>query len=151
MSFKSVHRFLLSAALFTGLIPAAFAQAPTANTIVSAARIQSIGPILTTVGDMDRSIDFYSRVLTFEKISDREAAGEEVEHLFGQAVEKYGDVKVPGAGSAGEKAESELFEIRNLCIGKEAPDVEGEDQDGVRFKLSDYRGKVVLLDFWSEY
>jgi peroxiredoxin len=32
-----------------------------------------------------------------------------------------------------------------------APDIEGEDQDGVRFKLSDYRGKVVLLDFWSEY
>ena len=25
------------------------------------------------------------------------------------------------------------------------------DQNGVGFKLSDYRGKVVLLDFWSEY
>jgi catechol 2,3-dioxygenase-like lactoylglutathione lyase family enzyme len=32
---------------------------------------------------MDRSIDFYARVLAFEKISDREVAGEEVEHLFG--------------------------------------------------------------------
>jgi len=32
---------------------------------------------------MDRSIDFYSKVLTFEKISDRETDGEEVEHLFG--------------------------------------------------------------------
>jgi len=32
---------------------------------------------------MDRSIDFYSKVLTFEKISDREVDGEEVEHLFG--------------------------------------------------------------------
>ena len=28
------------------------------------------------------------------------------------------------------------------------PDIEGEDQDGQRFKLSDYRGKVVLLDIW---
>jgi len=32
---------------------------------------------------MDRSIDFYSRVLTFEKLSDTELAGDEVEHLFG--------------------------------------------------------------------
>jgi hypothetical protein len=28
--------------------------------------------------------------------------------------------------------------------------MEGEDRVGRRFKLSDYRGKVVLIDFWSE-
>jgi hypothetical protein len=32
-----------------------------------------------------------------------------------------------------------------------APEIEGEDQDGVAFKLSDYRGKVVLLDFWGNW
>jgi catechol 2,3-dioxygenase-like lactoylglutathione lyase family enzyme len=32
---------------------------------------------------MDRSVDFYSRVLTFEKEADRELAGDEVERLFG--------------------------------------------------------------------
>jgi len=32
---------------------------------------------------MDRSLDFYSRVLTFEKVSDTELAGNDVEHLFG--------------------------------------------------------------------
>jgi cytochrome oxidase Cu insertion factor (SCO1/SenC/PrrC family) len=36
-------------------------------------------------------------------------------------------------------------------IGKEAPEIEGEDIDGNRFKLSDYRGKVVLLDFWGHW
>jgi peroxiredoxin len=41
--------------------------------------------------------------------------------------------------------------MRHLAVGREAPDIEGADQDGKRFKLSDYRGKVVLLDFWSEY
>lgn len=35
--------------------------------------------------------------------------------------------------------------------GKLAPDIEGQDQDGRQFKLSDYRGKVVLLYFWLEY
>jgi cytochrome oxidase Cu insertion factor (SCO1/SenC/PrrC family) len=32
-----------------------------------------------------------------------------------------------------------------------APEVKGTDQDGKHFKLSDYKGKVVLLDFWSEF
>jgi hypothetical protein len=32
-----------------------------------------------------------------------------------------------------------------------AAEIEGEDQDGVVFKLSDYRGKVVLLDFWGNW
>jgi peroxiredoxin len=48
-----------------------------------------------------------------------------------------------------EAAEKELFVIRNLSIGKTAPDIEGEDLDGKKFKLSDYRGKVVVLDFWA--
>jgi len=51
----------------------------------------------------------------------------------------------------GTKAKSELFDLRHLTVGKAAPDVEGEDQDGKKFKLSDYKGKVVLLDFWSQY
>ena len=44
-----------------------------------------------------------------------------------------------------------MFEIRNLAIGKVAPDIAGEDVEGVRFKLSDYRGKVVVIDFWGDW
>jgi hypothetical protein len=40
-------------------------------------------------------------------------------------------------------------EITHLRVGEIAPDFEVTDQDGVRFKLSDYRGRVVLLDFWG--
>ena len=36
-----------------------------------------------------------------------------------------------------------------LAVGKLAPDFEAKDADGVAFKLSDYRGKVVVLDFWG--
>jgi cytochrome oxidase Cu insertion factor (SCO1/SenC/PrrC family) len=60
-------------------------------------------------------------------------------------------VKLLDGQTVAEKAEPELFGMRHLSVGSVAPDIEGRDQDGVEFKLSDYRGKVVLLDFWSEY
>jgi hypothetical protein len=79
---------------------------------------------------------------------DRGKAVKEIEAVFEQAAEKYGDVKLDSETIA-DRAKAELFEIRHLSVGKEAQEIEGEDQDGKRFKLSDYRGKVVLLDFWS--
>jgi peroxiredoxin len=45
----------------------------------------------------------------------------------------------------------ELDDILHLSVGKVAPEIEGQDQDGNKFKLSDYRGKVVLLDFWHQH
>jgi len=43
----------------------------------------------------------------------------------------------------------ELFELLNLGLGCEAPDFEASTLEGHQFKLSDYRGKVVLLDFYG--
>lgn len=34
-------------------------------------------------------------------------------------------------------------------VGNLAPDFEVKDVEGKSFKLSDYRGKVVLIDFWG--
>ena len=51
----------------------------------------------------------------------------------------------------GKAAEAELFELRYLMVGKTAPDLEGEDLDGKKFKLSDYRGKVVVIVFWGTW
>src|SRR5262245_5639304 len=81
---------------------------------------------------------------------DRGKALAEVEAILEQAAEKYGDVKMAYGATVGETAKTELFALRHLAIGKEAPDIEGVDQDGVKFKLSDYRGKVVLLYFWQQ-
>ena len=82
---------------------------------------------------------------------DRAKAIQEVEALFELAARKYGDVKLPYGGTVREKTNSELYEIRHLAVGMAAQDLEGDDQEGKRFKLSDFRGKVVLLYFWSEY
>lgn len=51
----------------------------------------------------------------------------------------------------GEHCKSALFEVQNLSIGKVAPDIIGEDIDGTAMKLSDYRGKVVVIDFWGDW
>jgi peroxiredoxin len=32
-----------------------------------------------------------------------------------------------------------------------APEIEGEDIGGDKMKLSDFKGKVVLLDFWGNW
>ncbi len=73
-----------------------------------------------------------------------------IESLFERAAKEYGDVKFR-SGTVGETAKSELYDIRHLGVGKVAPNIVGKDQDGKQFKLSDYRGKVVLLYFWSEF
>jgi len=40
---------------------------------------------------------------------------------------------------------------RAIRVGATAPELAGDDLDGRPMKLSDYRGKVVLLDFWGRY
>src|SRR5262245_33913740 len=41
--------------------------------------------------------------------------------------------------------------LSKLLIGKVAPDIVAEDTEGKQLKLSDYRGKVVLLVFWGHW
>lgn len=38
-----------------------------------------------------------------------------------------------------------------LSAGAVAQDIEGVDLDGVPFKLSDYKGKIIMLDFWGDW
>ena len=77
----------------------------------------------------------------------REAAAR-AEELFVRVGKDYGDVAV-GERTLGDRADSWLYELHNLAIGKTAPEIEGTDVDGATFRLSDYRGKVVVLDFWG--
>jgi thiol-disulfide isomerase/thioredoxin len=51
----------------------------------------------------------------------------------------------------GDLAKSLLVERSQLAPGKQAPDIVGTDAAGSRFRLSDYRGKVVLLTFSANW
>jgi len=82
MRSKRFQALPLAATLFFGWSLLSFAQAAPQSS-PAGVKIRSIGAILITVGDMGRSLDFYSHVLTFEKVSDTELSGDDVEHLFG--------------------------------------------------------------------
>src|SRR5947207_5006837 len=45
--------------------------------------VTQVESIAMTVSDMERAVDFYTRVLTFEKVTDREVSGDSYEHLWG--------------------------------------------------------------------
>ena len=71
-------------------------------------------------------------------------------------IDEYPEIELRGRslGSGdtyGEVATQELYELHNLGIGMLAPEIEGNDLDGAPFRLSDYRGKIVMLDFWGQW
>ena len=72
------------------------------------------------------------------------------EKLLDRVVNEFGDVE-GRRRTLGESAASELFEIRSLQIGMIAPEIVGEGIDEKTMKLSQFKGKVVVLDFWGDW
>ena len=73
------------------------------------------------------------------------------EALLAHCQETYAEIAMYKGSDRmiGILAERELFEMHNLQIGDLAPDIEGIDAEGVSFRLSDYKGQVVVIDFWG--
>ena len=87
----------------------------------------------------------------FDASADRtSAAASKLKALecFQQLYADYSDVTIQGF-KLSDFAAKMLFEMINLQVGCEAPEIEGKDADGVNFKLSDYRGKYVIVIFWG--
>ncbi len=74
-------------ALILTLLPLLWLSGLTSRTAAAqqAARplVQAVDAIGFTVSDMERSVEFFSKVLSFEKVSDTEVTGDEYEHLQG--------------------------------------------------------------------
>jgi peroxiredoxin len=81
---------------------------------------------------------------------DPDKLAKEIEQLYERVAKQYADIKYT-RGTLGRVAEAELFEIRNLAVGKTVPDLEGTDADGKKYKLNNYRGKIVVIDFWATW
>lgn len=55
------------------------------------------------------------------------------------------------AKTLGEIAKGHLHEIRNLGIGKAAPELKSVDLSGKSVQLADLKGQVVVLDVWATW
>ena len=100
---------------------------------------------------------------------DEEHNSTEIDRLLRLVVNNFGDVpasdwKLSGPGKIfveltpyekpktyGDLARAMSFELNNIVPGKPAPEIEGTDADGKSFRLSDFKGKVVLLIFSANW
>ncbi|MFK7910595.1 MAG: peroxiredoxin family protein [Akkermansiaceae bacterium] len=67
-----------------------------------------------------------------------------------EAVKKSAEIKV-GDRTVADVVKDQLYIITHLSKGRVAPNLMGGDSAGRPIQLKDYRGKVVMLVFWSSY
>lgn len=118
-------------------------RTPAADSLLAVVKEKNTNPVI-------QGTLLMSKAATLKASSPAEA-----EKLYNQVIEKYGSAKGPRAtATLGDLAKSEIATMKGAAdfnVGKTAPDIEGEDLDGKKFKLSDYRGKVVVIDFWGDW
>lgn len=89
-------------------------------------------------------------ILSFARYSGNNQRQKTCEAALGFLKNQYAAVPYDG-GTFGEAADESLYFYKNLAIGAPAPVMVGEDADGAVFRLTDYRGKVVMLRFWGDW
>jgi peroxiredoxin len=116
----------------------------------------------------DAAVDFFRRVITDSPHRRNQAlasyflAGvlqarekpeehkDEVIVLLDRCQTEWGDIKV-GTTRLEAIASPLLHKVKHLSAGSKAMEIAGVDVDGKELKLSGYRGKVVLLDFFADW
>ncbi len=74
---------------------------------------------------------------------------EEALGYYKRIVSDYPDVSSPRGATFAAMSSGALFEAKHLQVGLPVPDIASVDETNTAFRLSDYKGKVVLVDFWG--
>lgn len=69
---------------------------------------------------------------------------------------RFGDLACPGSGgpsveTVGARARQHYYELEELYFGAAAPRTSGVDLEGQPIDVAEYRGKIVVLDFWTTF
>jgi thiol-disulfide isomerase/thioredoxin len=123
---------------------------------ILAVHLQTLAAAPSNLADAGADVAKYVEIYGKERVEalknlDATKLEDEALRIFTELSQKHANDEIVPGEKIGDIAKSSIFEIKNLSVGKTAPDIEGEDLDGVKFKLSDYRGKVVLLSFWGSW
>jgi len=93
-----------------------------------------------------------------DRIARRDAPAllREAEDLHERVLAEFADVRCfpenpDDKHTIGKASETWLAARREMAVGRPAPAIEGKDVDGQPLKLSDYRGKVVVVVFWASW
>jgi thiol-disulfide isomerase/thioredoxin len=87
----------------------------------------------------------------FEMAADEQAGAADKEKAMEYLQEisaRYATTTINGFPIA-EQAGRTMFELANLSVGSDCPEIEGKELNGAAFKLSEHRGKHVVLMFWG--
>jgi peroxiredoxin len=98
--------------------------------------------------------------MAYVRGTDPQATDDEAGRLFERSIREFGGVNFrratrlgrPDVITVADAARLEMAELGKPAIGRQAPEIEGKDVEGKSFKLSNFRGKVVVLSFaghWS--
>ncbi len=73
----------------------------------------------------------------------------ELTELVRDISERFGDQHF--AGKTIKEQLQGFIDGLQFAVGSSAPDIVGKDAEDKEFRLSEYRGKVVVLDFWADW
>jgi peroxiredoxin len=130
-------------------------------------RLERIVATASDRPELRRSLEFvnarqdpeFTRLIETINKADKAVISSETEALLERVISEYGDVPFPASWdkakrrgkTLADQARLKLDTLRTLAVGKVAPDIQGEDISGKPMRLSDYRGKVVVLVFWGTW
>lgn len=101
--------------------------------------------LLTVAGILSDDSPMLAMMLAMGGSTDRSKQMKRAEKIFRSLVEDYAGTDIA------DEAEGHLFVIDHLQVGMQVPEAVGKDVDGKEIKLSDYRGKVVMIVFWATW